>query len=75
MMPILYDIFLHTGRLTQRLAGRLEMYPRAYMGYTGDASKTDAPFPKGGTGLFCAIKAVLFHSEFFHMLKGISIFL
>ena len=65
MMPILYDIFLHTGRLTHRPAGRLEMYPRAYMGYTGGAGKTDAPFPKVGTGPFYAIKVVLFHPGFF----------
>lgn len=74
MMPVLYDIFLHTGGRTQRPARRLEMCPCAYMGYIGGASKTDAPFPKVGTGLLCAIKVVLFHPEFFHMLKGISVF-
>lgn len=50
------------------------MCPCAYMGYIGGASKTDAPFPKVGMGLLCAIKVVLFHPEFFHMLKGISVF-
>ena len=44
------------------------MCPCAYMGYIGGASKTDAPFPKVGTGLLCAIKVVLFYPEFFHML-------